>query len=322
MIKMRHALLLCLLAMTTMLSAQTLEELEAMKAEKKAALDAIQSELNGIQSQIDAIPKGWEYGGVGVLGLNFSGNDSWFAVDNPFTSSTGFGISASAFANKDEEKYFWNNLLTLNLQKVETKITNTKDGVDQDVESITDALDLSSLFGYKLHPKFAISAEGKFTTGVLNFIDPGKLVVSAGATWLPIDNMVVLIHPLGYEKNWPGELVSAAGAKIGATYARKILPNVSWSSNLSAFIPYSGGEAEFADADGNAVLVDYGAGDLMNWTWINGFSTTLWKNLGVGLNIGLRQDRQLADKYQYDFDGQSSDNPIQFYYNLGLAYTL
>lgn len=294
-----------------------------MKADKQAQISALQGELNDIKSQIEAIPMGWEFGGVGIIGLDFSGNNSWFAVDNPYSSAIGYGLSASAFANKDEEKYFWNNLLTLNLQKVVTKIQEGKDGPESEVEAVTDALDLASLFGYKIHPKFAISAEGKFTTGALNFLEPGKLVASAGGTWLPIEKLVVLIHPIGYEKNWPGELVSATGAKIGATYARKILPNVSWSSNLSAFIPYTGGDAEFVNSEGVAIPpVEYGAGDLFNWTWINGFSTTLWKNLGVGLNVGLRQDRQMADLYQYGFDDQASDNPVQFYYNLGLSYTL
>lgn len=305
----------------TTLQAQELNELKAMKAEKQSQINALQKELNNINAQIEAIPKGWEYGGVGILGLNFSGNEKWYAVENPFSSSTSFGVSIGAFANLDAEKYFWNNVLNVNLQKVTTRIQDGEDGPEEEVENITDALDLSSTFGYKLSPKWAISAEGKFVTGVLNFVDPGKLVASAGATWLPVNNLVVSIHPVGYEVNWPGELVSAAGAKVGAIYSRKLLPNVSWSSNLSAFFPYSGGDAEFTNNNDEVVMVEYEAADIIDWTWVNSFSTTLWKNLGVGLNVGLRQDRQLADLYQYDFNGEASDNPLQLYYNLGLSYT-
>lgn len=301
--------------------SQTLEELNAMKSEKQAEMDALQDQMNGIQSKIDAIPKGWEFGGVGIIGVNLNGNEGWFAAEEPYTSSFGYGLSAAAFANLDNDKVFWNNLLTLNLQKINTTTQDGPDGEEEEVESLNDALDLSSLFGYKLTKKFAISAEAKFTSQILSFLDPGKLVMSAGGTWTPIKNLVVIVHPIGYERNWPGELVSVAGAKIGATYARKLLPNVSWSSNLSVFVPYTGGDAEFTNASDETIILEYGAGDLFNWTWINSFSTNIWKNLGVGLNIGLRQDRQLADKFQLDHDDMESDNPIQLYYNLGIAYT-
>ena len=303
-------------------SAQTLEELQSMQAEKSAAIGALQAELDKINAQIDAIPMGWKTGGVGIIGANFAGNDNWFAIENPYSSSIGYGLNASAFANRDEEKYFWNNLLNFNIQQVNNKIKDGPDGEETELEATTDALDLSSLFGYKLSSKWAVSAEGKYSTSVMQFNDPGKLVASAGATWTPIANLVVLIHPLGFEVNFPGELVSAAGAKIGATYAANILPNVAWSSNLSAFVPYSGGDGEFTDNNDEVQTVEYGAGDIMNWTWINGFSTTIWKGIGVGLNVGLRQDRQIADKYQFSFDGSESDNPLQVYYNLGLSYTL
>lgn len=311
-------LLLAALLITVGLQAQTEEELKAERAEKKAQLDALQGEVDALTAKIKNLP-GWKLGGVGVLGLSFTGNDNWFAIDNPFAESTSYGLSASGFANLKQEKYFWRNLLSVNLQKT---ITDPNTEGSEEVESITDALDLSSLFGYNFNPKWAASAEGKYTSTILQFNDPGKLTASAGVTWLPIDNLVVLIHPLGYEKNFPGELVSTTGAKIGATYAANIIPGISWSSNLSAFVPYSSGEASFTDNLGQEILIDYGTGDLLNWTWINSFSTNIFKGIGVGLNIGLRKDKQLADKFQISNNGQESDNPLQFYYNLGLSYTL
>ena len=301
----------------SVLQAQTMEELKAQKADLQAQIGALQGQLAGIDGQIKNFP-GWKYGGVGVLGLSLTGNEEWYAIENPFATSLSYGFSASGFANLDRDQYFWRNLATMNLQKTET----TPDEGAEKVESITDVLDISSLFGYKFNDKLAASAEGKYVSTVLQFNDPGKLVASAGATWLPIPNMVVIIHPLGYEKNWPGELVSAAGAKIGATYAGSILPGVAWSSNLSMFVPYSGGDATFTNPSSEEVMIEYGTGDLVNWTWINGFSTNLWKGIGVGLNVGLRQDKQLADLYKITNEGAESDNPIQFYYNLGLSYTL
>lgn len=321
----------------------TLDELKAMKAEKMAAADALAGEAADIQKQIDGLP-GWKTGGVGIIGADFSGNDSWYAINNPFSSSTGFGLSASAFANLNKEKLFWNNLFSLNLKQVNTNLGTATSTDGEEVKAVTDALDLVSLGGYKLAPKWALSAEGRYSSTLLNFNNPGKLTISAGATWLPIPNAVVIFHPLAYEINFPGDFVSAPGCKIGATYAASIIPGVAWSTNLSAFIPYSAGEgtlnrypvsngldfsdpkAEF-DTDGTPLpaKINYSTGDLTNWTWLNTFSTNIFKGIGVGLNVGLRQDKQIVNqgKFQRGQDNpQTFDNPLQFFYSLGLSYTL
>ena len=312
----------------------SLESLKAMQAEKQAAADALAGEAADLQKKIDEFP-GWKIGGVGIVGFDLNSNDNWFAIDNPYSSSNGLGLGASAFANLDREGFFWRNLGTLNLKRIVTQV-DTRNG--DETEAINDALDISSLYGKKITPKFAISAEGKYLSTLLNFNDPGKLTLSAGATWLPINNLVVIVHPLGYEFNWPsGEYASAAGAKVGATYSANILPNVAWTSNLSAFLPYGGSDVtlpsyDFTDADGNMQTVaemplTYGGSDLANWTWINGFSTKILGGLGVGLNVGLRNDRQLANSARFAagngaFNIGGSDNPLQVFYNLGLAYTL
>ena len=317
--------------------------LKAMIADKEAAASALATEAADLQAQIDAIP-GWKTGGVGIIGADLNANDSWYAINNPFSSSNGIGINASAFANNNQDKWFWNNLLTVNIKQTKTQLE--KDG--NEVKATTDALILSSLAGYKLAPKWALSAEARYESTVLNINRPGKLTVSAGATWLPIPNAVVVFHPLAYEKNFPGgDFVSSAGCKIGATYAATIIPGVAWSTNLSAFIPYGSGDgtlqqftvtndlprtaaaAEFdlgAPIAGNETNIPYSTGDLTNWTWLNTFSTNIFKGIGLGLNVGLRKDKQIANQWQYNrvadtatFDG---DNPLQFYYSLGLSYTL
>jgi hypothetical protein len=320
----------------------SMESLKAMQAEKQAAADALAAEAADLQKKIDEFP-GWKVGGVGIIGADLNANDNWFAINTPNASSNGLGINASAFANNNQEKWFWNNLLTLNLKQTTTKLTT--DG--NEVKALTDALDLSSLAGYKLAPKWAISAEGKYTSTLLAFNRPGKATISVGATWLPIPNAVVVFHPLGYEANFPsGDFVSLLGCKVGATYSAQILPGVAWSTNLSAFIPYTSDtgtlqqfplsnditdrtapEAEFdlgADPiSGQSTDVAYERGDLTNWTWLNTFSTNIFKGIGLGLNVGLRKDRQVANQWQYNrFGSIEEDNPLQFYYSLGLSYTL
>jgi len=341
-------LLLFILLASFGLQAQDNAQLKSMAAEKRAAADALMAEAADLESQL-APEYGWTKGGVGIVGANLASNSNWFAINAPNSSSNGLGINASAFANQNQEKYFWNNLLTLNLLQTKTKLTENSTAV----KAITDALDLSSLFGYKLAPKWALSAEGKYTSTLLNFNKPGKATVSAGATWLPIPNAVVILHPLGYEKNWPsGDFVSMLGMKVGATYSATIIPGVAWSTNLSAFIPYTSDNgtlqqyvlsnaadvasdrtaaaAEFDLADpisGNEMEVLYERGDLTNWTWLNTFSTNIFKGIGLGLNVGLRKDQQIANQWNYNkfgVPGGSIDfgNDLQLYYSLGLSYTL
>lgn len=323
--------------------AQSLDELKSMQAEKSAAVAALQAEVDALDAQIFAYP-GWKVGGVGVTGFNLLANNNWFALANPNSQNQGLSIGLGAYANLDVEKYFWRNLLDVNI----ARSANFIDKADDLTKSIalTNGLNLSSLFGYKLSEKIAISAEARWTSTILTldagdvniisddvygleFNAPGQLTASAGITWLPINALTVIIHPLGYQKNWPGTFTSSAGAKIGATYAAEIVKNISWTSNLSAFIPYGGaGDATLIE-DNAASTVNYSTGDLVNWEWINGFSTSIWKGLGVAFNLGLKGNKQQADLGRLTIadaggdisSANTSDNPLQSYYTLGLSYT-
>jgi len=334
-----------LMVLTLGIQAQTMEELKTMKTVKMDQLTALQAEVDDLQAQIDKYP-GWKIGGAGVVGLNLLGNNNWFALATPNSKNSNLGIGFSAFANQDQEKYFWRNLLNININR-SANFTN-KDNDNTKSVALTNGLDLSSLFGYKLSDKWALSVEGKWLSSVLEFDPkdvndafddeynfalnaPGQITVSAGVTWTPIDNLVVIIHPLGYQKNFPGEFISSAGAKIGATYAATIIRGISWTSNLSAFIPYGGdGEVIFKNAaDENIGMRTYKSSDLVTWDWLNGFSFSVWKGVGVAFNLGLRGNQQVADQGRLqainlgapttDFD--LDNNPVQAYYTLGLGYT-
>lgn len=335
---MRRLLLLTIVTVLSFGLAQaqeaTLESLKAMKAEKEAARDALQGEIDGLDGQIYTFP-GWKYGATGILGFNLDGNDNWYAVDNAYATSNGLGLGVGAFANLDREGYFWRNQLNVDLKRVVTKPDSRN---DDETEAISDALNFSSLYGKKIAPKWAISAEANYLSTLLNFNDPGKLTLSAGITWLPITDLVVLIHPLGYEFNWPsGDYASAAGCKIGASYMKEIVKGIAWTSNLNMFIPYGGSDVTlpgyaYTDAmDVEQTVADlpvtYEGGDMMNWTWVNGFTTKILGGIGVGLKVGLRSDKQLANASRFStgngsFDLGGADNPMQLFYNLGLAYTL
>ena len=291
--------------------SQTKEELEAQKAEKQAEADAAQAEANAIQAQIDALP-GWRVGAFGVIGGSLSNFNNWYAQGAPNNSSGTIGFTVNGYANLIQDKFFWRNSLNTNLNW--TKLDNKDDPTDSDdFEPTTDVFNISSLYGRKLSEKFAISGLAEYRTTILNnFNDPGYLDVGVGATWTPIENLIVVIHPLNYNFVFADNdavFESSLGAKIVADYTRQI-GAIAFKSNLSMFQSYK-------------------SGDLSNWTWTNSFSYTLWKSIGVGFDFGLRNNKQEALNFALaNFTGapedaptfDNVDNDLQSYYTLGLTY--
>ena len=306
---MRKAVL-ALLAFGAMLCAngQTGDELKAQLAEKKDSIAAIQRRADAIQAQIDALP-GWKIGAFGTIGGTISQFNNWFAQGTPNNNAGNIGITGNAFANLQQEKFFWRNALTTNLTWV--KIDDKDDPNDDDsFQPTTDVFNLSSLYGRKLSKKWAVSGLMEYRTTLLNnFNDPGYLDLGVGVTWTPITNLVVVIHPLNYNFVFAEDdtiFNSSAGAKILADYTRQI-GAISFKSNVSIF-------ASYEDSD------------LSNWTWTNGFAYTLWKAIGVGFDFGLRSNKQEALNYEVNTLGNTTatfdtiDNELQTFWTLGLSY--
>ena len=65
--------------------------------------------------------------------------------------------------------------------------------IDSDkYEVATDVFNISSLFGYKLSDKFAVSTLGEYrSTLVNNFNDPGYLDLGVGGTWTPMSDLFI-----------------------------------------------------------------------------------------------------------------------------------
>lgn len=290
---------------------QTIDELKAEQAVKKDSIAAIQARVDALQGQIDAFP-GWKKGIFGTLGANLSGAKNWFQQGTPNNSAGNIGVTLNGFANLDRDKFFWRNSGNINLQWV--KIDNKDIDTDDDsFNSTTDVFNITSLYGYKLSDKFAISALGEYRTSIINnFNDPGYLDVGIGATWTPITDMVVVIHPLNYNfvfSNDDTAYESSTGAKILVDYTRQI-GAVSFKTNFSTFQSYE-------------------SSDLSNWTWINSFGYTLWKGIGLGFEFGLRGNRQEAFANALAQPGADAnlmigdvENVTQSYWLFGLNYSL
>ena len=73
-----------------------------------------------------------------------------------------------------------------------------------------------------------------------------------------------------------------------------------------------------------SIFQSYKTADLSNWTWTNSFGYTIWKGIGLGLEVGLRQNKQealnnaLIDNSAATFG--NVDNKLQSYYLIGMSY--
>jgi len=286
--------------------SQTAEELTSQLSTKKDSLAAIQARVDAIQGKIDALP-GWKKGAFGTIGANLSSFNNWYAQGTPNVSSGNIGVTVNGFANLNQEKFFWRNSGNINLGWVKFDDTD----IDTDDDSFRQAADvftISSLYGRKINEKFAISGLGEYRTTILNnFNDPGYLDVGVGATWTPIPDLVVVIHPLNYNFVFSSNdavFQSSLGAKILADYTRQI-GAVNFKTNFSMFQSYENG-------------------DLSNYTWINSLGYTLWNGIGLGLEFGLRSNKQEALNFALAADPATTfetvDNALQTYFLFGLNY--
>ena len=299
------AVLLC--SMMTV-NAQTKDELETQKAEKQAEADKYKKEADALQKQIDALP-GWRVGAFGTIGGSLSNFTNWYSQGKPNNTSGNIGFTINGHANLIQEKFFWRNSLTTNLNWV--KLDDRDDPADDSSFSpTTDVFSVSSLYGRNITKTLAASGLMEYRTTLLdNFNDPGYLDLGIGGTWTPIENLIVVIHPLNYNfvfSSGDSVFESSLGAKIVADYTRQI-GAINLKSNLSMFESYK-------------------SSNYSNWTWTNSFGYTLWKMIGVGFDFGLRSNKQEALNYALNTIGDTNatfenvNNDLQTYYTVGLSY--
>jgi Protein of unknown function (DUF3078) len=289
--------------------SQTMEELKAKQQLKKDSISAIQERVDALQYQMDTL-RGWRTGVFGTIGGSISNFNNWFAQGTPNNSSGNIGITVNGYANLIQKEFFWRNALTTNLTWV--KLDDKDDPTDDDSFKPTiDVFNITSLYGWNLSKKLAVSGLIEYRTTLLNNInDPGYLDVGIGATWTPITDLIVVINPLNHNFVFSNERVifeSSSGAKLLVDFTKQI-NNISFKSNFSMFQSYK-------------------SSDFSNWTWTNAFGYTLWKTIGVGFDFGLRSSKQEALNYAINTLGDTTatfdtiDNALQTFWTLGLSYS-
>ena len=310
---MKKIFTLCIMLLATVSFSQTKEELKEEKTVKQDSLDAIQDRIDDLQKQIDEFP-GWKFGAFGTVGASFSQFNNWYGQGSPNNSSGNITITANPYAKLDREKFFWYSTAIINLSWV--KFDDKDDPTDDDsFREANDVFSLTSLYGYKLTETLAASTLAEYrTTLINNFNDPGYLDVGVGITWTPVEGLIVVVHPINYNFVFADNnpiFSSSFGAKVVANYARSF-GNLQFNSNLSAFISYEDS-------------------DLSSWTWINSLSYKLWKSLGLGFEVGLRDNKQEAVNFAFQNwessmstepqpDFNNVDNDLQVYTTFGISY--
>ncbi len=298
----RQKLLLTVILLSTslLIFGQTADEFKAEKSELQTQLSELQGQVNQLQGRINTINNelellgGWSTGTFGTLGFNLSRFNNWIKGANPNAVSSTILGSFSGFANKKTANSFFRNNVNINLgwQKLDI---NTTEGEATKFERVADVLRINSIYGRNVSSKLALSALGEYNTALLsNFNNPGILDLGVGFTILPIQNMVVVLHPINY--HWVfgdnPDFSSALGAKMVADYVKTFFGGITWRSNLTAFVPYSSQEPS-----------------LREYTWVNGLSFSAWKGIGVGIDYAFRNAA-------VEFDG------LQSYLIIGLSYSL
>ncbi len=307
----KTVLIILTLAVSFVVNSQTKEELLAELNPKKDSIAAIQARANAIQAQIDALP-GWRVGAFGTIGGSISSFTNWYTQSVPNNTSGNIGFTFNTFANLQQENYFWRNTANINLGWVRLDNRDSDEDIDK-FKPTNDVFQLTSLFGWNLTKSFAVSTLSEYrTTLINNFNNPGYLDVGIGGTWTPIQDLVVVIHPINYNFIFTDEdniYESSLGAKIVADYTKSI-GAVGFKSNLSTFLSFEGS-------------------DLNNVTWTNGFSYTLWKSFGIGFDFALRSNKQEALDYALNtlmedpelVTLENVDNELQSFWIFGISYS-
>jgi hypothetical protein len=311
----RKLLTLCLLGSIGFANAQTLDELKAMKAEKakmaaeiQSQADALKGEVAGLTEKI-TVMSGWRKGLFGGVGFNLNNSNGWATNAIKNSSAASLSGALNTFANRQADKYFWNNSGVLNLGWL--KFDDKSDAKDNtDFRRNTDVLRLASLYGYKLNKWIAISALGEYSSSLFNLNNPGILDVGFGATLTPIQDLVVVLHPFNYHVGFAGSDIDAQGAigaKVRADYTKKF-NGISWASTLTTFFPYQATKVNTAS--------------LFEYTWLNTIGFNLWKGIGVGFTLGLRKaDFETFVPAPVPAGKTSATGVAQSFNTLGLSYS-
>ena len=348
---LQSILTILLVLVTINLSAQDVRTMEQIKLDQEGTISQmadLQAQLNALEGVLDTYDNeldqldGWQKGLNGLIGFNFNRAFGWVANPSPRASTTAFSLNLTAFANYSKDKFFFNNraIVTESWQDVDlSDADREQEGDGLFNNGIVDIFNISSLAGYKITETFALSGLVEFNTSIGNFINPGTFDVGIGGTWIPTKNFTLTVLPINFHVAFSGitglSNDFALGAKLRADYFNEFRVygrDLTWSSTLTAFLPYTSADEQFVFFDPRDLTLamndetGFSAG-LFEYTWLNTLSFELWQGLGIGIGWGLRKSdfegEKLSQSQQQEIECDDcllSGPRTQSYFNIGLSY--
>lgn len=213
----------------------------------------------GQEQKADSKSEKWSY--VANVGLNLS-QTSFSNWSLGGEGSVGGIAILNLGANYKEGKHTWDNSFVgqYGMQKI--------DG--EDTKKSIDMFDLNSKYGYKIAPKWSLSAlvgvKSQFSKGynylnggtkakISNFFAPGYVTTAVGLDYKPNDWFSALLSPVTGKHTFvlddelsdagsfgvdPGDKYRAElGAMINAKMQRDIMKNINLASTLTLFSAYN-----------------------------------------------------------------------------------
>lgn len=319
-----YLVLVLVFSLGAICSAQTKDELQDMIRVKsglvedhEAQIQALADEIQMLQSKLDIIA-GWRKGVNGVIGFDFDRSRKWISNPNPNARAASLDIGIVGYLHNDQVKTFWNNTATIQ------KAWLTFDPDSEDAVTVPslfdsgtlDILNISSLYGYRLTDKLAVSVQAELYSSISNLTDRGTIDVGAGLTWIPTSNLTLTLNPINYHYAYTDlgfDATGNAGAKLRIDYLQpfKFFANeCSFTSSLTSFIPYAGKNDVVTPFPVDFPAVSFSP-TLREYTWLNTLTLNLWKGIGLGLGWGLRWS---------GFEALPGDTPkLQRFFNSGLS---
>ena len=265
----------------------------------KKKIDSLNSRLTEIKDSLTVYPI-WEIGGGAISGLDFNSFSNWAnrGINNN-SSASSINISINGYVHRKGEKSFWKSNARSHLGWQRFK--QTEDDVDTQFKKIADMIQLSTLYGFKVSPKLALSALSEWESNLIDqTISPSYIDISTGFTWTPNRYFNSTIHPFNYEFALSDQTLfeSSLGAKILFEYSRLFKKWIRVQSNFTGFLSYE--EIDF----------------LSNFTWRNSVNLKIIKGIGLGAEYALRVSEQETTAIHI------TDNHLQSYIVIGLSFEL
>lgn len=201
----------------------------------------------------------WTKQGVASVNMSQVSLSNWSAGGDP---SIAFDLSLNYNADYEKDNHLWKNVLEMAYGLNKTDANGTR--------KTNDKIYLNSTYGYKIAPKWYVSAfvtyQSQFDKGynynkdqktyISQFMSPGYLSVGPGLTWKPKEWFSATFSPASWRGTFvldnelsdqgafgvdPGKKIkSEFGGNATLEFKKEILANMLLSSRLNLFTDYMG----------------------------------------------------------------------------------